>query len=78
VDTGIGIPKDKQSIVFESFQQADASTSRKFGGTGLGLSISRQLIELMGGTLMLNSEEGRGSTFTIMLPYECPAPTATA
>ncbi|MHC4855283.1 MAG: ATP-binding protein [Planctomycetota bacterium] len=77
-DTGIGIPKDKQGIVFESFQQADASTSRKFGGTGLGLSISRQLIEMMGGTLMLNSEEGQGSTFTVVLPYECPAPVATA
>jgi signal transduction histidine kinase len=69
-DTGIGIPKDKQSIVFESFRQADASTSRKYGGTGLGLTISRQLIELMGGTLMVSSEEGQGSTFTIMLPYE--------
>lgn len=70
-DTGIGIPKDRQSAVFESFQQADTSTSRKFGGTGLGLTISRQLIELMGGTLTLNSEEGQGTTFTIMLPYEC-------
>ena len=71
-DTGIGIPEDKQKIVFESFQQADAGTCRKYGGTGLGLTISRQLIELMGGTLMLQSEKGKGSTFTIMLPCECP------
>jgi signal transduction histidine kinase len=71
-DTGIGIPEDKQGLVFESFQQADVSTSRKYGGTGLGLTISRQLIELMGGTLMLRSEEGKGSTFTVMLPYEAP------
>ena len=71
-DTGIGIAKDKQQLVFESFQQADSGTSRKYGGTGLGLAISRQLIELMGGTLMLYSEEGKGSKFVIMLPYECP------
>jgi len=62
-DTGVGIPKDKQDRVFEVFTQADASTTRRFGGTGLGLSISRRIVELMGGKIWIESEEGEGSVF---------------
>ncbi len=67
-DSGIGIAKEKQASIFESFQQADGSTSRKYGGTGLGLTISKEMAELLGGFIEVHSEEGKGTIFTLFLP----------
>jgi CheY-like chemotaxis protein len=67
-DTGIGIPKEKKALLFQSFRQADSSMTRKYGGTGIGLALSKEIVQRMGGSIQMESEEGRGSVFSFTLP----------
>ncbi|MBQ9021179.1 MAG: DUF3365 domain-containing protein [Eggerthellaceae bacterium] len=77
-DNGIGIPADKQELIFERFTQENMSTQRRYGGSGLGLSLVRELAEMLGGSVRLESSPGEGSTFEVVLPVECPEPAPAA